>query len=48
MQAPDSLRLWIDLAELIVKSAGDLYGVLGTGAPLIEGPYVSEYLAWPT
>ena|ERR1022692_2852246 len=48
LKSPEDLRLWSALAKTIVTTVGDLYGILGTqGAPLIEGPYVTESLAWP-
>ena len=48
LKSPTTIQQWELLTKPLVRSAGDLYAVLGTqNAPLIEGPYRSMSLAWP-
>lgn len=49
LASPDSIEDWEKLAKLIVATAGDLYGIMGTkvNSPLIEGPYKTARVEWP-
>ena len=49
LASPDSIEDWEKLAKLVVATAGDLYGIMGTkvNAPLIEGPYKTARVVWP-